>query len=326
MKFTRRSILAGAASVGATTLFTPAHAQSTLPPLRVIMPFGAGSGVDTLVRAAQNALSKAMGGRAVVIENLPGAGGITGTQQLVRSAPDGNTISFVSPNHAVNPAVYKKLPYDSLGDITPISYVGDAHFVMVVNPKRLPVGNATELAAALKARPDQYNFASSGNGTITHLAVEMFLDAADVKAKHIPYKGVGPMTTDLMAGTVDFGVFGIPAIQGQLKSGALTAVGTMGNVRAPSMPNVPTFKEQGFRGVEVTGWFVAIGPKNLPAAQVKYLHDAISTAFTTPELVAAWSQQDTTMRPTSPEVAAAFLRSEQARYGDIAKKANVSLD
>ncbi|HEY8357393.1 MAG TPA: tripartite tricarboxylate transporter substrate-binding protein, partial [Ramlibacter sp.] len=125
MQFTRRSILGAAASAGAAALGLPAFAQGSTQPLRVILPFGAGSGVDGLVRTAQNAMSKAMGGRPVVIENLPGAGGITGTQQLVRAAADGNTIMFISPNHAVNPAVYKKIPYDSLNDITPISYLGD---------------------------------------------------------------------------------------------------------------------------------------------------------------------------------------------------------
>jgi tripartite-type tricarboxylate transporter receptor subunit TctC len=200
-------------------------------PLRVILPVGAGSAVDTIMRAAQGALSKALGGQAVVIENLPGAGGITGTQALVKAAPDGNTIAVLSNNHAVNPSVFKKLPYDSLADITPISVVGSSPFVLLVNPAKLPVKNAKDLQAMLKARPDAYNYGSSGNGTIIHLAGEMFVDAAGVVIKHIPYKGMGPMLADLIGGQVEMGVAAVPAAQGHLKSGALTAIGVMGRQR-----------------------------------------------------------------------------------------------
>ena len=166
-----------------------------------------------------------------MIENLPGAGGITGTSAIVQAAPDGNTIGVVSNNHAVNPSVFKKMPYDSLKDITPISVVGATPFVLVVNPTKVPAKNAKELQALLKAKPGAYNYASSGNGTIIHLAGEMFVDAADVDVKHIPYKGIGPMVADLIGGQVELGVVALPAVQGHLKSGALRAIGVMGKQR-----------------------------------------------------------------------------------------------
>ena len=165
----RRHLIALALTAGASFTSLPAFVQASSP-LRVILPVGPGSGVDAIVRAAQGALSKALGGQAVVIENLPGAGGITGTQALVKAAPDGNTIAFISNNYAVNPSVFKKLPYDSLGDITPISVVGGSHFVLVVNPKSVPARNAKDLQAFLKAQPEHYNYGSLGNGTIIHLA------------------------------------------------------------------------------------------------------------------------------------------------------------
>ena len=155
-------------------------------------------------------LSPSRRGQPIVIENLPGAGGITGTQAIVKAAPDGNTIGVVSNNHAVNPSVFKKLPYDSIKDITPITVIGSTPFVLVVNPAKVPAKNAKELQAFLKAKPGEYNYASSGNGTIIHLAGEMFVDAAGVDVKHIPYKGVGPQIADLIGGQVEMGVVGMP--------------------------------------------------------------------------------------------------------------------
>ena len=302
-----------------------AYAQSA-PPLRVILPVGPGSGVDVIVRSARNALSKALGGQPVVIENLPGAGGITGTQALVNAAPDGNTIAIVSNNHAVNPSVFKKIPYDSLADIAPISVVGGSPFVLVVNPSKVPAKNVKELQAFLKAKPDAYNYASSGNGTIIHLAGEMFVDAVGVQVKHIPYKGMGPMVSDIIGGQVEMGAAAVAAVQAHLKSGTLRAIGVMGKARVPSLPDVPTIAEQGFPDVDVAGWFAVIGPKGLSAAQVKRLHDAVTTAFNDPEVKAGFAKRDDFLSLTTPHAAAQFFKTEQERYARLVKKANITLD
>ena len=321
----RRLFIASLVAAAALGPCVPAAAQADAP-LRVILPVGAGSGGDTIMRAAPTQRTTALGGQPGGIENLPGAGGITGTSQLVKAAPDGKTIAVVSNNHAVNPSVFKKMPYDSLKDITPISVVGETPFVLVVNPNKLPVKNAKELQAALKARPDQYNYASSGNGTILHLAAEMFVDAADVKVRHIPYKGVGNMITDLIGGQVDFGVLAVPAVQGHLKSGALRAIGITGSQRVASLPDLPTFQEQGFKDVDVGGWFAVVGPKGMKPADVKRLHDAFAAAFATPEVKASMAQQDNIIHPSTPEQAATFMANEQARYARIVQKADIKLD
>ena len=321
----RRQLLAATLALGTALAGGAAQAQ-TAPPLRVILPVGAGSGVDVIMRSAQNALSKALGGQPVVIENLPGAGGITGTQALVKAAPDGNTIAVVSNNHAVNPSVFKKMPYDSLHDITPISVVGGSPFVLVVNPAKVPARNAKELQALLKGKPDVYNYGSSGNGTIIHLAGEMFVDAAEVQVRHIPYKGMGPLISDVIGGQVEMGVAAVPAVQGHLKSGALRAIGVMGRQRVPSLPDVPTIAEQGFPDVDVAGWFAVIGPKGLPVAQVKRLHDAVVAAFADPEVKAAMAKQDNFINPSTPEAAGQYFRSEQERYARLVKKAGIALD
>lgn len=320
----RRSLLAfGAAALAASFAGTAGAQPST--PLRVILPVSAGSGVDVIVRSAQVALTKALD-QPVVIENQPGAGGITGTQNLVRAAPDGNTVSVISNNHSVNPSVFKKLPYDSLADITPISILGVTPFVLVVNPNKVSAKNAKELQALMKAKPGEFNYGSSGNGTIIHLAAEMFIDEAGVKAHHIPYKGMGPMITDLMGGQVEMGVSALAAVQGQLKAGSLRPIGVMGKQRVASLPDVPTMAEQGFPGVDVAGWFALIGPKGLPPAQVKRLHDAFVTAFNDPEVKAGFAKRDDALILNSPEEAGRFLKSEQERYAKLVKKANVTLE
>lgn len=322
----RRSVSAViAASLAFSTLAATAQ-PATDKPLRVILPISAGSGVDTIMRAAAPSLTKALGGQPLVIENLPGAGGTTGTMQVVKAAPDGQTIGVVSNNHVVNPSVYKKMPFDALNDITPITVIGATPFVLVVNPAQVPAKNAKELQAFLKAKPGAYNYASSGNGTIIHLAGEMFVDAAGVDVKHIPYKGTGPMIADLIGGQVQLGVVGVNAAMGHLKSGALRAIGVMGKQRLPSLPDMPTIAEQGFPDVDIAGWFAVIGPAKLPPAEVKRLHTAVVNAFAMPEAKEAMARQENIIQPMTPEASAQFFRSEQERYARLAKKANITLE
>lgn len=321
----RRGLLAAFATSLALIGVSPCWAQNSAP-LRIIVPNSAGSGIDIILRAAGPSLSKALAGRPLVIENMPGAGGINATSTLVKATPDGNTIALVSNNHAVNPSVYKKIPYDSLADITPIIVVGETPFVLVVNPAKAAVKTAKELQAFLKAKPGVYNYASSGNGTVIHLAGAMFVDAADVDVRHIPYKGMGAMVSDIIGGQVEWGVIAVPVAQPHLKSGALRAIGVMGKQRVPSLPDLPTMAEQGFPDVDVAGWFAFIGPGKMPAAEVKKLHDAVVVAFNMPETREAMAKQGNVIHPMSPEASASFFRTEQERYAKLAKKVDVTLE
>jgi tripartite-type tricarboxylate transporter receptor subunit TctC len=324
--FTRRQLLAATTALAfGLAGAAPALAQSPSAPLRVIMPFSAGSGVDTIIRAAQNGLAKALN-RPVVIENLAGAGGISGTSQLVKAAPDGNTIAFVSNNHAVNPSVFKKMPYDT-PERHHADHRGGRDAVRAGGEPGQAAGEEREgTAGRAEGQADFYNFASSGNGTIIHLAAEMFVDAADVKAKHIPYKGVGPMVTDIIGGQVDFGVVAVNAAQQHIQSGALRPVAAMGGARIASLPDLPTLKEQGFKDAEVGGWFAAIAPGKMPAAEVKKLQSAIAAAFAMPDVKEAMAKQQNVINPTTPEAAAQFFKTEQARYARLVQKADVKLD
>ena len=307
------------AAIAASAL---AHAQGQ--PLRIILPVSAGSGVDTIARASSNALSKALG-QSVIIENMPGAGGIPGTNAIAKAAPDGRTIGMVSNNHVVNPSVYKSMPFDSIEDITPISVIGTTPLLLIVNPK-VPAKNVTELIAFLKAKPGAYNYASSGNGTIIHLAGEMFVQQAGVDVKHVPYKGVGPQVIDMISGQVQFGVIALPAAQGHLKTGALRAIGVGGRTRVAAIPDVPTIAEQGLPDYECEGWFAFIGPAKLPRAEVARLHAAIVAAYSTPEVQANMLKQGNQIKPGTPEAAAKFFRAELAKYATLVKRAGIRID
>ena len=322
----RRTMLGLGASAAALAAFPafPTFAQGSDKPIRFILPISAGSGVDNIVRAASVALGKAFG-QPVVIENMPGAGGITGTAAIVKAAPDGLTLGMVSNNHVINPSVFKKMPFDAIADITPISVVGATPLVLMVNPK-LPAKNVKELVALLRAKPEGYNYASSGNGTIIHLAGEMFMDEAGVKARHIPYKGTGPMVTDMMAGQVEIGVVALPAVQQHIRSGALRAIGVCGPARSPAAPDIPTIAEQGLPNYAVEGWFAVIGPPKMQAADVKRVHDAVVAAYTSAEVREAMDTQGNVIKPTSSEEAASYFRTEAARYAALVKKANVVLE
>ncbi len=297
-------------------------AQAGDRPIRFILPVATASGVDTITRAASPALSKALG-HPIVVENQPGAGGIVGTSALVKSPPDGWTLSIVSNNHVIYPSVYKTLPFDPIADITPIAVIGETPIVLVVNPKNVPATSAQELIALLKAKPGEMNYASSGNGTILHLAAAMFLDESGTQAKHIPYKGVGPMLTDLIGGQVDFGTLALPSIQQHLKSGALRAIGVATPKRLAAAPDIPTFVEQGMPNYLVGGWFAVIGPAKLPAADVRRVNDAFVAAFNSPDVREAMAKQGNTINVSTPEYAAQFFRSELDKYAKLVKKAGV---
>jgi tripartite-type tricarboxylate transporter receptor subunit TctC len=314
-----------------TALATLASAALALPglslaqadrPVKFILPNATGSGIDAITRAAAPALGKALG-TSVVVDNQAGAGGLVGLQALSKTAPDGFTLSVVSNNVVIFPSVMKSLPFDMPGDFTPIAMVGSTPMILVVNPQKVAATHSRELIAALKAKPDGYNFGSGGSGTILHLASEMFVDEAKVTARHIPYKGVGPMVTDLLGGQIDFAVLALPSVQAHIKSGALRAIGVCSDKRTPAAPDIPTFAEQGLAGFTVEGWFAVVGPKGMAPAQVKKVHEAVVAAFNDPVVKDAMAKQGNTINISSPEQAQKSFRTEMAKYAALVKKAGI---
>jgi len=317
----RRHLLGAAIGL---VLAAPALAQVGDKTVRFILPNATGSGVDAITRAAQPALAKALG-FAVVVENQPGAGGIVGLQALTRAAPDGMTLSVVSNNVVIFPSVYKTLPFDMPGDFTPIAVIGATPIVLVVNAAKVAATNHKEFAALLKSKPGEFNYGSGGNGTILHLTGEQYVDEVGATARHIPYKGVGPMVTDLIGGQIDFGTLALPSVQQHIKSGALRAIGMGGAQRTPAAPEIPTFVEQGLTSYVVEAWFGVLGPKGMSAADVKRVHDAIVMAFNDPAVKDTMAKQGNTIAISTPEFAQSYFRSEKDKYAKLVKKAGIEL-
>ena len=313
---TRRGALAVIA--GAAVLPFEVSAQSDRP-IRMIVPSSAGAGIDATIRVAQSALSRALGA-PIVIDNQAGAGGLIGFQTLARGKPDGSILGICSNGLVILPAVMKALPFDVSKDFTPIAIIGSIPLVLVVNPTKVPATNAKEFAALLKAKSDTLNFASSGAGALLHLATEMLLDELGVKVRHIPYKGVGPMVTDIIGGQVDFGIVALPAVQAYLKSGSLRAVGVCTPQRVPIAPEIPTFVEQGFPKYVVEAWVAILGPKGMPPELIKKTHSAVVSAFGDPAVKDALVKQGTMINIGTPEEAQTTLRRDMLNYAAVAKK------
>ena len=316
-RFTRRHTLA---AIGAAACSGLVNAQSEKV-VKFILPVSAGSGVDGIMRAASTQLAKALG-QSIVIDNQPGAGGVVGTAAMVKSAPDGHTLSMVSNSHVIYPSVLKSLPFDPLNDITPIAVIGATPMILVVNPK-LPAKNLTGFAALLAGNPGKYNYASSGNGTILHLAAEMFKEVSGTFSTHIPYRGFGPMLQDILSGQVDWGVGALPAVLGQVKAGNLRALCISSPQRSAAAPEIPTSAEAGFPRYLVEGWFSIVGPRGMDPDQIKRIHSAIVSAFATPEVKEAMAKQGNSISIGSPEAALSLFKSESLKYAALVKRAGV---
>ena len=312
---TRRTLLAGLAAGMAGPVFAQVD-----KPVRFILPNAPGSGVDAITRAAQPALTKALG-HPIIVDNQAGAGGIVGLQSLARAPADGMTLGIVSNNVVIFPSVLKSMPFDMPGDFTPIAVVGYTPVVLVVNPK-VPATNAKDFIAQLKSRSGDMTYASGGNGTILHLASEMFLDETKTKARHIPYKGVGPMLTDLIGGQVEFATAALPSVQGYLKSGALRAIGIATTQRAAAAPEIPTFVEQGVPNYVVEAWFAVVAP-HLAPAEINRIHDAVVAAFNDPDVKEAMTRQGNVINVAPADKAMPFFRSELGKYAALVKKAGI---
>lgn len=327
MPLTRRQLALTSLAALATTAL-PAGAQ-TLPaapdkPLRVILPLSAGSGADGAIRATSQAIGKALG-QPLVIENLPGAGGITGTTQIVRAPKDGTTVGIISNNHVVNPSLYKNIPFDSIKDITPITIIGTTPFVLLAHPK-VPAKTVQELIAYAKAHPGTLNYGSSGNGTILHLGAAMFVEQAQLDIPHIPYKGMGQLMNDLLSGQVQLGVVAVAPAAAHIKAGSLRAIGITSSQRSASLPDVPTIAEQGLPRYELDGWIAAIAPAGVAQGEIQRLYRGFQQGIAAPEARDALVAQGYDIKLTPPDEAARFIASEKLRMQAAVQAAQVKMD
>lgn len=323
--FGRRAVIA-LSLISLACAIAPAHAQTADGrPLRLIVPNQAGSGVDAMARAMTNSMAAAFG-RSVVIENLPGTGGMIGTQQIVRAPKDGSVLGMVSSNHVINPFIYKRVPYDAIKDITPISVIASAAVVLVVNPATVKAKTTGEFIAELKANPKHFSYGSAGNGTVLHLAAEYFTSEAGVEIQHIPYKGTGVLTTDIIGGQVNFGMLPLVVAAPHIKSGRLRAIAVSAAKRNPAFPELPTLAETGLPGFEFESWIAIIGPAGMSAPVVADTFRRIKESMAHKEVQDSLVAQGFTLTMTTPEQTRPFFETELEKHKKLVKRSGAVAD
>ncbi len=294
-------------------------------PIRLIVPFPAGGGVDFIGRIAARGMSERMG-QQVVVENRAGANAIVGLEVLKSSAPDGYTIAAASAGPlAVNPFIYAKLPHDTLRDFTQIANMVNFPLLMVVHPS-LPVKSVKELIALSRARPGEISYASPGSGNSSHLAGELFNAMAKVKILHVPYKGMAPAVVSTVSGEAPIIYASIPPILPHVRSGRVRALGVGNAKRVPSLPEFPTIAESGLPGYEAYAWAGMIGPANMPKDIVARLNKEIVATLNQKDVIDRMLSEGTVPTPSSPEEFTAYMRLELKKWGDVVKMANIKAE
>ena len=294
-------------------------------PIRLVVPFAAGTAPDVLARPLAQALSESMSAN-VVVENVPGAGGAIGVDRVAKSAPDGHTLVITGSTHLITAHIYKKLPYDALKDFTHISMIASGPYALVVNPQKLAVGSVRELIAAAKAQPGTIDYASSGNGSSQHLVGALFNALAGVELNHVPYKGSGPAMQDLLAAQVGVSFAGIPNVLGQVRAGRLKALAVTTQKRWSELPDVPTIAEAGVPGYEADLWLSISGPAGLPAPIVQRLHAEIAKALQDPELRANFRTSGVEAVSMQPEELNAYMRAEYEKWGRVVRDTGATVN
>ena len=302
----------------AAAIALPAAAQNyPTRPVRLIVGFAPGGGVDINARMLAPKLSEYLG-QQVVVENVPGAGTNIANERVARAAPDGYTLLINTAALAINMALYRDLPFDALRDFAPVSVFSESPNVLVVNAK-LAARNVKELVAMARSAPGKLNYSSAGVGTTQHLAAELFKLRTGTFIVHIPYKGTAPSMTALIAGEVDLSFANIPSIQGHLKSGRLRALAATAARRDPQLPDVPTMKEAGVEGVEVVVWYGVLAPSGTPREIVHRLADGIQRATHDTEVRKRMLEQGAAPVGNTPEEFGKLLREEVARWAEVVK-------
>jgi tripartite-type tricarboxylate transporter receptor subunit TctC len=322
MKFTRRAALASLTCMAALSPLV-ASAQGAYPnkPIRVIVPFAAGSTTDIIARAITDKMSQSMG-QTLVIDNRGGASGTIGQQAVATAAPDGYTVMIHSSSHTVSPSTFAKLPFDTVGDFTGVTPISSTPNVLVMSPSK-NIKTLQELLAAARAKPGSMNFASAGQGSATHLNAEKFKLAAKIEATNIPFKGSGEAVTEVMSGRVDYYFSPIAPVIGQIKNGQLVALAVGSPKRASALPQVPTTAEAGVPGSEFNFWIGMMAPGKTPRDIVNRLHDEVIKALNTPEVKERFAALGADAWTLSPEQFDAYIKDEIKSNAVLVKAAGL---
>jgi tripartite-type tricarboxylate transporter receptor subunit TctC len=313
--------LAACLSVLLASFALPGQAQQyPSKPVRIIVPFAPGGGSDFIARFMAQRLTESMGAQ-VIVENKPGAGGVLGIEQGVKAAPDGYTLTLIASSYTVNPSVYK-LNFDPVTDITPIIQMSQGPLLVVVGPS-VPVKTTKELIALAKSKPGQVTFASSGQGSVIHLATELFNTMAGTKMNHIPYKGTGPALTDTLSGQTNVFFSSAANAMPHIKAGKLRAVAVTTSKRIPALPDVPTVAESGVAGYDVILWHGLIGPKGLPRAVVDRINGEVTKSLKLKETAEQLQNDGVSPAGGTPEQFAAQIKMEIGVWKKVAADAGV---
>ena len=329
--FNRRTALhaaaVGAAALGAALLLPlAAQAQANYPdkPIKFVVPYPPGGGTDVVARIVQMRLQAALG-QSVVIDNKGGAGGSLGTDIVAKAAPDGYTVLFTLSSHTINPAIFPKLPFDTIKDFEPVGLVASLPQILVANTA-VPVRTVADVVAQAKAAPDKFSFASVGNGSPGHLAGEMMVIRTGAPMLHIPYRGGGPAITDVMGGQVPYLWVSIPAAAQHVKAGKLKALAVSTVKRSAAFPDVPTMQEAGVPDFEVDSWYAMLVPAKTPKAIIDKLNKALNTVLAEPAIRAQLLEQGAEAVGGTPEALGKTIAAELPKWAKLAKDANIKAD
>ena len=297
--------------------------QYPVKPIRFVAPFAPGGGTDFIARVVAQKLGEALK-QTVIVENRPGAGGTLGADVGAKAPPDGYTFTVIAGSYSVNPSLYK-LSFDPVNDITPVIQFSQGPFVIVSHPS-LPAKTAKELIAIAKSKPGQLNYATSGQGSITHLATELFNMMAGIKMTHIPYKGTGPAITDTIAGHTQLLWGSAAAAVPQVKSGKLRAIGVSTMQRIPALPDVPTVNESGLKGYDVILWHGLVGPKNLPRPIADRVNGEINKALKAKDMEEKLATDGVSAAGGTADQFGALIKRDIETWRKVVQKAGVKAE
>ena len=315
------SILGAVAMLGLVAAPTLHAQQYPAKPVRMIIPFAPGGNTDIIGRVFAPKMGEALG-QQVIIDNRGGAGSTIGSEAVARAAPDGYTLLMVSAAHTINPAMIRKMPYDSVKDFTPLGIVADVPTAFVIHPS-LPAKGVKEFIAIARSRPGEINYSTAGRGTIGHLSAELLQSAAKIKLTAVHYKGSGPSMIDLVAGHVQMQLSSMPAALQFTSGGRLKMIAQTGEVRSPAAADIPTMQEQGLKGFVVASGFAMFGPANLPKPIVDRVNGALVKALNDPAVKSNLAKQGADVVAGTPEQHDKFNRAEIAKWIKVARAAGI---
>lgn len=310
--------LCAAALAASTTAYAQ---QFPTKPIRMIVPFAPGGNTDIIARVFTPKWSEILG-QQVIVDNRGGAGGTIGTEAAARAAPDGYVLIMVSAGHTINPAMIRKIPYDSVKDFTALGIIADVPTALVLHPS-VPAKNMKELIAIAKSKPDLLNYSTAGRGTVGHLSAELLSSVAKIKLTPIHYKSAGQALVDVVSGQVHFQFASMPAALQHTRTNRVRMIAQTGETRSPAAPSVPTMLEQGLKGFVVSSGFALFGPANLPRPLVERINSTLVKALNDPAVKDNLAKQGADVAATSPEKHEQFNRTEIAKWIKVARQAGI---